>query len=107
MKISIDASIFVGSDTAYGRVSGYLAVAAIPTQGALISFQFPLAGTLPLPQNFDGQLRVASVIFRPSLEEEAPVMVMLEDLVFDSVKDAKEAAEYLTHGFHLAVDEYQ
>jgi RHS repeat-associated protein len=106
MKISIDASMFVGSDTAYGRLSGYLNVAAIPMQGALISFLFPLIGAQCSPPSFSGQLRVASVIFRPSLEEEAEVIVMLEDIVFDSLTDAKEVAEYMAEGFHLFVEEY-
>ena len=106
MRISIDVSVFIGSNTAYGRIYGTLMVAAVPATGAYISFQFALVEGQTLPSHFPGQLLVASVGFLPSDGPEAQTMVMLEDIVCDTKAHAKAIADYMRKGFRLVVDEY-
>lgn len=107
MKILIDASILVESLTAYGRLSGPLTLAAVPAPDALISFQFPPREKVPPPSGFVGQLRVGTVIFRPGNGSDAEVLVMLEDLVVQSVEDARNVANYLTRGFGLQLEKFE
>lgn len=106
MKVSIDASVFIRERSAYGRLFGDIHLFAVPCPGAFISFLSPEGMDTRPPTNFHGHLKVESVIFSPGTESNAGVLVMLEDIVVDSV-EIGVLENYFRSGFGVSLEVYE
>ena len=51
--------------------------------------------------------RIESSIYTPGFAEEGAISLALEDIIVNSLADAKEAVEYMVHGFDFFIDDYE
>lgn len=107
MKINIQASIYTTAGAAVGQISGTLELQAVPPIGTAISFLFTNndVASIVVP-HFSGILRVIDVTFVPNALR-ASISLNLEDLVLESVDDARIVMKYLEQGFGLFGDEQE
>ena len=106
MKLNIELSLFYGSTTAFGNMSGELDLPTVPQTGNTISFMFPNNNVQPVVVGgFDGLLTVSGVRFAPQSLKTA-VTLDLGEVVVQTREDARRVMTYLEHGFGLFGDEY-
>jgi hypothetical protein len=102
MLVHIDFSIFSSPTEAYGNVTGNLDVPDAIRKGDVISIL--MEGNDRFVKGFSGKLRVVSVDY---LEGESRKMLIgLDDVVVDSLEDAKELVRQLQEAVGLFFDPY-
>lgn len=107
MKVNVDFSIFIEDGSVFGRVSGEIELAQIPTPGATISLQFPTHRTHNMQHaGTVGLLRVTEVVFSPEPCLGPSVLLTLQDLCVPAREVAAECVKYLEEGFSLGADLY-
>jgi len=104
MKVFLDASLMT-PDSAVGRISGYLHLAAAPVAGSLVNLG--KSDRAPLPPGYTGHLKIGSVIFEPVEDKtECGVQLLLDDVVAPSRENAIALGEYLRLAFGLDIEIY-
>jgi hypothetical protein len=107
MKIAVDLSVFVKDVKSVGRVSGFLELEGIPSQGDTVSFLLPLDMQAPpcTVRDCNLLLEVERVTFTPLPSAIGGVSLSLEDLILQSDQDALMVVKYLESSFNLFFEE--
>lgn len=108
IEIHIDIEISTRTGVAVGRVAGRLALAAVSTVGAAVSFVFPMRGNevCPSPLLLE-RVRVEQVIFSPQpTTGTPPVLTLFEDIVASDHTEAMSIAKYLQEAFGLKFEDW-
>ncbi len=104
MKVVVDASIFTREDGSFGNVSGAVELSYEPHAGDLISFH-PTAASGPFPPGFTGMVEVTQRIHSAGGDPHG-LLVSLEDITVQTIRDAQRLAEFFQAGFALHVNVY-
>lgn len=99
MRVAIDFSVYTQADGAFGNVTGSVSLIVLPEAGDSILFPFKEGEDSSL-SGFSGILKVMHRVI-PIDQENAQIMLALEDVEVPSVEDAMRLAKYLESAFDL------
>jgi hypothetical protein len=105
MRVEIDISVFIGTESAAGMVSGSIDLAVLPRVGETISFISP-PKSAPYPAAFglNSQLKVENIIHTAGTQI---ILVLLADIVLPSAESVEAVASYLEQGFGLFYEPHE
>lgn len=101
MKVSVDFSVYIQADGAFGSVSGEIDTPTPPQIGDSISFLFPRGGqTIESSIGFNGILKVTDRVIAANRDDQK-LMLTLSDITLATKSDAIKVTEYLEAAFDL------